>query len=190
MAKNQRWTTGVAVILTALAWTSSAGGMEARTPDDGQPPLMAPDARVRGVSPRMVAVINDAAARSNTFRGLVDQIGTTDGVVYVAEGHCGHGARACLLLTMTIMGPYRVLRILVDPQEVDAELGGSIAHELQHAIEVISHRSIRSGSAMTLLFNKEGDRSGRRFETNAATKAGDIVRAELRARTAVRKRCE
>ena len=123
--------------------------------------------------------MNDAANRSTTFRELVDQIDSTDGIVYVAEGQCGHGVRACLLVTMTMMGPHRVLRILVDPHKVDPDLEGSIAHELQHAIEVLSHRGIRSGSAMTLLFNKEGRKSGRRFETDAAVKAGNAVRAEL-----------
>ena len=114
-----------------------------------------------------------------TFRGLVDRIGITDGIVYVAEGQCGHGVRACLLITMTLMGPNRVLRILVDPQRVDRDLMGSMGHELQHALEVLSHRSIRSGSAMTLLYNKEGYKYGRRFETDAAVSAGDAVRAEL-----------
>jgi hypothetical protein len=69
-----------------------------------QQSLMAPDARVRGVSARVVAIINKAAAQSETFRGLVDQINHTDGIVYVAEGDCGSGVRACLLLTMTMMG--------------------------------------------------------------------------------------
>ena len=66
---------------------------------------MAPDPRVRSASPRVAAVIIEAAAQSKTFRGLVDWINTTDGVVYVAEGQCGHGVRACLLMTMTISGP-------------------------------------------------------------------------------------
>ena len=149
---------------------------------------MAPDARVRGVSTRVVAIINAAAAQSKTFRELVDQIDSTDGIVYVAEGQCGHGVRACLLLTMTVMGPNRVLRILVDPRKADRDLMGSIGHELQHAVEVLSHRTIRSGSAVTLLYNKEGDKSGRRFETDAAIHAGNAVRAELHASAATERR--
>jgi hypothetical protein len=127
-----------------------------------------------------VAVISDAAAQSKTFRGLVDQIGTTNGIVYVAEGQCGHGVRACLVLTMTMMGPNRVLRILVDPREADRDLMGSIGHELQHAVEVLSHRSVRSYSAMILLYKEMcDDCGGRRFETDAAVAAGNAVRAEL-----------
>ncbi|HEU5255658.1 MAG TPA: hypothetical protein VFU28_06695 [Vicinamibacterales bacterium] len=126
-----------------------------------------------------MASISDAAAGSQTFRGLVDQIGRTDGIVYVMEGQCQHGVRACLLLSMTVMGANRVLWIRIDPRKVDRDLMGSIGHELQHALEVLSHSSIRSGSAMTLLYNKEGSKEGGHFETDAAIKAGNAVRDEL-----------
>jgi hypothetical protein len=180
MSKTTRRAMGAAVVLAVLGWALRASAAESGGAMAGQPSLMAPDARVRGVSPRMVTVINEATARSKTFGALVDQIGRTDGIVYVAEGQCGHGVGACLLLTMTLMGPNRVLRILVDPTKEDCERMGSIGHELQHAVEVLGHRSIRSGSAMTLLYKKEGSREGGHFETDAAIKAGNAVRAELR----------
>ena len=135
-----------------------------------------------------MAVINEAVAQSETFRGLVDRISTTDGIVYVAEGQCGHGVRACLLDTMTIAGPNRVLRILVDPRKVDRDLMGSIGHELQHAMEVLSHPYIRSYGAMILLFKKMCDGCGRRFETDAAIATGNAVRAELRNSAATERR--
>ena len=80
---------GAAAVVAVLGWTSGAVAMESGDAVAGQPSLMAPDARVRGVSPRMVAVINAAAGRSKTFHALIDQIGSTDGIVYVAEGQCG-----------------------------------------------------------------------------------------------------
>jgi hypothetical protein len=180
MTKAARRAAGMTVVVAALGWASSATAAESGVAVAAQTSLMAPTARVRGVSARVVAVINDATAQSKAFHELIDRIGATDGIVYVAEGECGHGVRACLLLTMTVMGPNRVLRILVDPRKVDCDLMGSIGHELQHAVEVLSHLSIRSGSAMTLLYNKEGDKSGRRFETDAAIRAGNAVRADLR----------
>jgi hypothetical protein len=140
---------------------------------------MAPDARVRGTSARVVAVINEAVARSETFRRVVAQIGATDGMIYVAEGKCGHGVSACLLLTMTVMGGHRVLRILVDPRKPDDELMGSIGHELQHAVEVLSHPFIRSYSAMILLYKKTCPECAGVFETDAAVAAGISVRREL-----------
>jgi hypothetical protein len=127
-----------------------------------------------------VGVINEAASYSATFYALVDRIGETDGIVYVGEGECGHGVHACLIDTMTLAGPNRVLRILVDLRKSDRDLMGSIGHELQHAVEVLSYRAVRSSSAMTLLHLKIARRSGNGFETDAAIKAGNAVRNELK----------
>ena len=137
-----------------------------------------------------MAVIIEAAAQSKTFRGLVDQIGTTDGIVYVAEGQCGHGVRACLLDTMTMAGPNRVLRILVDPRKSDRDLMGFVGHELQHAVEVLSNRGVRSYNAMILFFKTTCYECGSRFETDAAIRAGNAVRDELRKSAAAGKRRE
>jgi hypothetical protein len=142
---------------------------------------MSPDDHVRGGSARLATAIRDAAAGSSTFHRLVDQIGATDGVVYVLEGHCKRGLRACLTLDMSVMGTNRVLWIRIDPRKMDRDLMGSMGHELQHALEVLSHANIRSGSAMILLYNKEGSKEGGHFETDAATKVGHAVRAELAA---------
>lgn len=164
------------VMALVLGWTARGAA------ERGQPLLMAPDARVRGVGLRFAVTIKDATARSKTFRGLVEQIGSTDGIVYVAEGECGHGVRACLITLITLAGPNRVLRILVDPQKADRELMGSIGHELQHAVEVLSHRGIRSSNAMILFYlttANVGPHSNR-FETYAAIEAGNAVRTELR----------
>jgi hypothetical protein len=81
---------------------------------------------------------------------------------------------------MTMMGPNRVLWIRIDPRKIDRELMGSIAHELQHAYEVLSYRSIRNEYAMTMLFRRIGSTSRDRFETDAAIDTGNAVRVELR----------
>ena len=188
MTNVARWAVGAAVVLAALGLASRASATESGAAGDSQQPLMAADARVRGVGQRVAAVLIEGAAQSKTFRGLIDQIETTDGIVYIAEGQCGHGVRACLLHTMTAMGPNRMLRILVDPRKSDQELMGSIGHELQHVVEVLSHRNVRSYSAMILLYKEICDACGLRFETDAAIGAGNTVRAELLNRAAAERR--
>jgi len=141
---------------------------------------MSPNARVRGVTSGIVAVIAEGAARSKTFQALVDRIAGTDGIVYVAEGNCGHEVRACLLFSITATGSNRILRILVDPSKPDADLMVSVAHELQHAYEVLSDRYIRTNESMALRYRRIGRAVDRRFETDAAIRVGDAVRAELR----------
>src|SRR5262249_23295868 len=90
-------------------WPSCTFATQSTEAVAGQASEMAPQARVRGAGARVVAIINEGAAQSETFRGLVDQINHTDGMVYVVEGECGFGLRACLLLRMTMMGPHRLL---------------------------------------------------------------------------------
>jgi hypothetical protein len=148
----------------------------------------APDHRVRGVGPKFVAVITEAATRSLTFRGLVEKISNTDGIVYIAQGQCGHGVRACLLNTITMAGPNRVLRILVNPRKTEPETMTAIGHELQHAAEVLSDRTIRDTGAMVLFFRQMCAGCLFRFETDAAIAAGMAVRGEVEADLATERR--
>jgi hypothetical protein len=80
---------------------------------------------------------------------------------------------------VTIAGPNRLLRIAVDPRKSDEDLIGTIGHELQHAIEVLSDHYVRSSSAAILRLKEICSACGSRYETDAAVKAGDAVRAEL-----------
>jgi hypothetical protein len=57
---------------------------------------------------------------------------------------------------------------------------GSIAHELYHAVEVLSEPWVKSSGAIYLFYKSVGEPSGDRFETPAAIKAGHAVRREAR----------
>ena len=93
------------------------------------------------MSPKIADAIAQGVERSPTFRRLVESIDATDGLVYVAEGVCLYGARACLPTSVVIAGPYRILRILVNPRRAPrCELVEVIGHELQNAVEVLKIR--------------------------------------------------
>ena len=81
--------------IVSLAWASSGAAVQSRALEAAPSSRMAPDARVRDVSSRIVAIVNDATARSKTFRALVARINHTDGIVYIAEGDCGSAAQTC-----------------------------------------------------------------------------------------------
>jgi len=138
-------------------------------------------AGVRTTSPVLATLIRQATERSATFRALIDTIEASDGIVQVSEGKCRHGARACLPLTVTVAGPFRILFILVriDTQRADWDYMGSIGHELHHAIEVLSDPRITSSHAMVQLFTNEGTVVNGTFETNAAVDTGSAVRVEV-----------
>jgi hypothetical protein len=138
--------------------------------------------RVRSENPEIAAVISRAPETSPTFRQLMETIDGTDGLIYVDYGKCGHGVRACLVLNVQVAGPFRILHVRVESRRLDCGLMASIGHELQHAIEILSHPHVTSGAAAYLLYDRiAGQGTGAdngRFETKAADRAGVEVRHE------------
>jgi hypothetical protein len=178
------------VVAVVVSWTSHAVANQHAETVVTPLSVSVTQARVRGVSPRVVAVLMAAAAESKTFRGLIEQVNATDGIVYIVEGDCGHGVRACLIFAITSAGPNRVLRILIDGRKTDREAMGSIGHELQHAVEVLSDPTVRNLGQMYRLYDQICSQCGVLFETRAATQAGDDVRGELKKSAAATKRRE
>jgi hypothetical protein len=144
-----------------------------------EPPMM----RVRSSSdPAVTTLLHDAFQRSTTFRQLVEIINRTDGLVYIDPGKCKPGVYACLLMSVTIAGPYRVLHIRVDTRRDAPAVMGSIGHELQHAIEALSEAAVRTNALLHAFFERLAgapSATGRlEFETEAAIRAGNRVRDE------------
>jgi hypothetical protein len=145
--------------------------------------------RVRSTSPRLEAVIEDARQRSQTFRNLTETINESDGIVYVQEGQCGHGVRACFT-SVTVAGANRVLWVRIDTTRVDWsadwDLMGAIGHELRHVVEVLSDPTVHDDRSKHLFYAlSAGSRSVGNpdaFETDAAILAGLHIRDEARRR--------
>jgi len=137
--------------------------------------------RVRAENSEIGAVIQDAGARSKTFRGLLATIEKTDGLVYVENGTCGHSVRACLSLSVKVAGPNRLLRIQVDARLKDCELIEGIGHELQHAIEILSNPHVTDMHSAYSMFEQIGKTDSGRFETREAVHVGERVGDECRA---------
>ena len=136
---------------------------------------------VRSNNSSLAALITRATEQSTTFRGLIDAINVSDGIVYVESGRC-HYSRACLV-GVTGLGGYRILRVSVVLRHADTDLMAFIGHELQHAIEILSNPHVRNTEDMYLFYSRIGTREkgSLAFETTAAIKAGDAVKKELRA---------
>jgi hypothetical protein len=139
-------------------------------------------AQVRSTDRLIADLIAQAERRSATFRELLAVLASTNGIVHVESGQCGHGARACLLIWMQATGGKRYLRILVDRNRADsdADLTGSIGHELQHAIEALSDLAVVDGTTLYSFFRRYAPTDNNRFETTAAINAGNAIRDELR----------
>lgn len=136
--------------------------------------------RVRSESALLTSAIAEGSARSQTFRRLVHEIESSDGLVYVLEGRCPEGVRACLNVSVQLAGPNRLLRILVNPRRAPGcELIGSIGHELRHAVEVLSDHRVTTPAQMHGFFSRIGSRRGNRFETDEAIAIGVAVEREM-----------
>ena len=162
-----------AVILIAIVCLSPA--------IHGQPaaPQVPAITRVRSENPLLSAAIVQGAERSTTFRRLIERIDATDGLVYVMEGKCGQGVRACLHMSLELSGTNRLLRILVNPRRAPGcELMGSLGHELQHALEALRNPNVRTSFGLSSFFHQIGPEGPRRFETPEAIQAGLAVEKE------------
>jgi hypothetical protein len=154
----------------------------------GEPPDAA-QRRVRSSDPRILALLEEGAGRSVTFRGLLDTVARTSGIVYVEFGHCAFGhLNGCLLPFVAGSGGVRYFRILVtsDASRVNRErLIALIGHELRHVVEAIEDEHVVDVETLTALYRRIGTPlpgAAGGFETTAALVTGDTVLAELSAR--------
>jgi hypothetical protein len=121
----------------------------------------------------------EGMARSATFRALVKAIDESDGVVYIRRGTCGHGVRACLAMSVTKVGPNRMLRLVIDETTRGDNVLVALGHELHHATEVLHEPAITTGFSMFHFYKSFGSWSGDAFETAGAVHAGEAIQREL-----------
>jgi hypothetical protein len=129
-------------------------------------------------------LLTRGAVQSPTLRRLITAINETDGIVYVENGHCGHGVHNCLLFSITSAGGFRFLRIVIDTNRFDhpersKELVASMGHELHHAVEVLTQPHVRSTIDMFSLYANDAGGGNGHFETDAAVRTGDQVLNEI-----------
>jgi hypothetical protein len=155
--------------VTSAGWSARADDRDAETVR-----------HVRSSNALIVALIGLASQQSKTFRGLIETINASDGIVYVEKGECGRGVRACLV-SVTTGGGHRYLRVIVNTGEADWDLMGSIGHELRHIIEVLSNRTVTATASLHSFYLHSDSTGGflKPFETDAAVETGAAVRAEV-----------
>src|SRR5262245_9699460 len=142
-------------------------------------------AGVRSTDATLTALIKEGAARSASFERLLERVDSLNGIVYVEFGHCAFGhLNGCLLPFIVPASGGRYLRILVTPDPTRTSHDGLIAliaHELQHALEVLAHPEVVDVESMLAMYARIGrPLSGRGgYETSAAHAAQEAVSSEL-----------
>ena len=103
--------------------------------------------RVRGADAEMYRLIREADELSPTFRGLIDEIQRSDAIVMVQFGLCASGQIRSCVSNVTGDDRQRHIRILVNTRTTGDRLLATIAHELQHAVEIVREPQARNADA-------------------------------------------
>jgi hypothetical protein len=164
--------------LLPLALSATLLAPPAAVPDA---PLVSPFRRVRGLQPRVTALIGQGMQRSRTFAKLVRDLDRGDVIVYVEVVHDLPSQLVGRMLLMPNNGAQRFVRVQVRADVGDDHTIETIGHELRHALELVEHTSVRDTAAMSKLYKRIGKAMPGvdSYDTDAAQTAGRLVRAEL-----------
>jgi len=138
--------------------------------------------RVRSLDVSITRLMEQAGARSPTFKRLVATVEASNGIIYIEAGLCPGRVLACLPSWMVSSGGNRFMRIVVDMQRLDSDqlIVGAIAHELQHAIEALSDRFVTDGKKMFFFYRRYAPTAKEQVETMDAIQAGMAAEDEWR----------
>lgn len=147
---------------------------------------------IRPTTSILADAVRDGRQRSQTFRAVLDQLETSDLIVYLRIGSCPDSQSiACLSMigrsaakrfvqitfVMQAHGDKTILAVFTD------HLVAQIGHELQHAIEVADDTVVVNGPTLEAAYKRWGfrpDPKGSTYESEQAIRAGRSVLNELR----------
>ncbi len=152
-------------------------------------PLAANGPRLRPLESRVALLLRLGVERSRVLRDLVAHIEGGRVFVYIGFDRQMADRVAGSLTLVGSAGPYRYLRIALNPALPADQAIAALAHELQHVVEVMDHPEVTSEAALEALYRRIGRENrllGRvGWETEQATLVGSQVRRELTTRGAV-----
>jgi hypothetical protein len=110
--------------------------------------------RVRSSERFMIALIGEGYERSPEFRDLVDVLQRSNVIVVVQPASCAGGRIRSCLVSVNGSASERHIRINVDPHTSHDRLIATVAHELQHAVEIAEYPEVVDASAVLKLYRK------------------------------------
>jgi hypothetical protein len=104
---------------------------------DGQDDAPGRFTRVRAANPELRRVIAEGADRSPTFLALASELQRSTAIVQVQFGRCPRGNFRSCVASVEGDARQRHIRVFVDTRTSHDRLIATIAHELQHAVEIV-----------------------------------------------------
>ena len=140
--------------------------------------------RVRGIDQEFRTLIREGDARSASFREIVDEIQRSNTIVMVQYGLCAKGQIRSCVTHVSGDATARNIRIVINTRTTNDRLIATIAHELQHALEIIRTPEATGAEQVMALYRRIGKgecAKGRsdRCETEAALAVEAKVLGEL-----------
>ena len=126
---------------------------------------------------------------SPTCRRLIETIDASTTIAMVRIGYCKTINRtpASCLHFMADAGEYRYLRITIDPALRGDTAVEMLAHELQHAVEIVQAPAVTDTDSLRALYKRIGYRldrygsgDGDEWETGEARRTTNVVADELK----------
>jgi hypothetical protein len=138
--------------------------------------------RVRAADARVAAAITEGRKRSESFRAIHDRVEALNVIVYVETQPQLRGRLAGCMTWVTATQEFRYVRVSISPDLPATLLISSIAHELQHVLEVGEELSIVDTDSLTKYYKGASIVRHTRtdeWDTIAAQRMGETVRREL-----------
>jgi len=166
---------GCGVLLAFLALCGIARAGQAALPVEPKTTV----AHLRAGDVKAAALLAAGAARSETFRGLVDAIEHSDLIVYVETRPLRLPGQLQLLAATPVC---RHLRVSVRIPGLDTDLIAWLAHELRHAVELAGAPEVTDQASLRRFYQRigAGGRHDDKVESSAAQETWTKVLCEIR----------
>jgi hypothetical protein len=146
------------------------------------------EARIRPQDPRLAELLRTGTHRSPTLRDIVRRLEAGNLFVYVSLTPNMRSSLAGKLTWMTKSGAFRYVKASINTEQSADQMIATLAHELQHALEVGGDEDVVDQRSLMGLYKRIGRPSVSGavpgFETVAAQETGFQVRRELTAAAA------
>ena len=160
------------------------------------PALAAPPSETREGGPRirmtdsvLSRLLLNGTMRSPTLKAIVDRLEAGNVIVYMSLSPIMRSNLAGKIAWMSQAGGYRYLRAQISTDLNPDLMIATMAHELQHALEVSQDPTVTDQRSLSQLYKRIGHQVRStviaEWETLAAQEAGLQVRKELTAMTTV-----
>ena len=144
------------------------------------------DPHIRSSDAELLDAMASGARVSPTLRRLIDQLESSDVVVYLMFDRSPSSHTAGHVSLITSVAGRRYLRISIDRRNIGCQRIAILGHELQHAVEIADEAWVTDQEGIASLYRGIGFTSGPHqvdcFDSRLAIATGRIIQREVLAR--------